>query len=279
MFETGLVKKNENHIMNIGAIYIQWEGRLHRTRSQLNDEFVITLSKSKRGAHHIDMREHVMRGYQLHIVFPGQQSHFSILDHTVTYQLRITKRNFEKVCFSLRFSLYVYKKYPIQPLTELEFGKLLYELENIGNELHMHRPLLEIICSRTRITLQEISRILERKISDIHSLTIPSVLFNFIQLLELHYNKERTVAFYAQKLNVTSNYLAKLTRLHLQTTPINIIRDHVLTESMRRLSLVPITIKAVMFELGFEDQVAFTHFFKKASGMSPGDFQKSTLGF
>lgn len=48
---------------------------------------------------------------------------------------------------------------------------------------------------------------------------------------------------------------------------------------MRLLSLVPITIKAVMFELGFEDQVAFTHFFKKASDMSPGDFQKSTLGF
>ncbi len=279
MFETGIVKKSGDLKKDHETLYTEWQGRLHRTRNFQNDEFIITLSESKRGAHHIDLEKHIMRGYQLHIVFPGQRSHFSILDYTFTYQLRIAKINFEKVCTALRFSLHLYRIHPVQNLTQSEFEKLRDELRNIGDELRMDRPLLEIICSRARVTLQEISRILEKRISDINLFRIPSVLFEFLQLVKLHYNKEHNVTFYAKKLNVSSGYLAILTRNHLNITPKKVIKGEILTESKRLLSLVPITIKAVMYQLGFEDQAVFTQFFKSSTGMSPTEFQKSTITF
>ncbi|WP_343561877.1 helix-turn-helix domain-containing protein [Sphingobacterium sp.] len=274
MFDKGIIRKCGDPIKDNETCYTEWEGVCHSTKKLQSNDFIITLSKSRRGAHCIDSDNYVMQGYQLHLVFPGQQSHFSILDYTVIYQLRISKVNFDKICYALRFGQHLYRKYPIQDLTKTEFEIFRYELTTIGNELGMDRPLLEIICSRARIVLQEISRIIEKRVRDISLFRIPTVLADFLRLVELKYNQEHTVTYYAKKLNVSSDYLAILTRCHLNVTPKQIIRDHILVESMRLLAVVPMTIKEATYQLGFQDQVAFTHFFKSLTGMSPSEFQK-----
>lgn len=274
MFDKDITRKIGGPRKDNETCYTEWEGLCHSTKKLQSNDFIITLSKSKGGVHWIDSNEYFMRGHQLHLVFPGQQSHFSILDYTVIYQLRISKINFDKICSALRFRQHFYRKHPIQDLTPTEFEIFRYELSTIGNELGMDRPLLEIICSRARIILQEISRILEKRIEDMSVFRVPSVLADFLRLVELNYNQEHTVTYYAKKLNVSSDYLAILTRYHLNITPKQIIRDHILVESMRLLAVVPMTIKQATYQLGFQDQVAFTHFFKSLTGMSPGQFQK-----
>ncbi|MDF2515828.1 MAG: hypothetical protein K0R59_1124 [Sphingobacterium sp.] len=274
MFDKGIIRKSGGPRKDNETRYNEWEGLCHSTKKLQSNDFIITLSKSKGGAHCINSDNYIMREHQLHLVFPGQQSHFNILDYTVIYQLRISKINFDKICCALRFSQHLYRKIPIQNLTQTEFDIIRYELMTIGNELEMDRPLLEIICSRARVILQEISRILEKRINDISLFIMPSVLSDFLRLVELNYNRDRTVTYYAKKLNVSSDYLASLTRHYLNVTPKQIIRNHILVESMRLLAVVPMTIKEAMYQLGFQDHVTFNHFFKSLTGMSPSEFQK-----
>jgi len=61
----------------------------------------------------------------------------------------------------------------------------------------------------------------------------------------------------------------------MEISPAKVIRERILVESMRLLSLVPISVKAAMVELGFGDQVAITHFFKKLTGIPPGKFHRT----
>ncbi|WP_454879242.1 helix-turn-helix domain-containing protein [Sphingobacterium detergens] len=277
MFKNGNIKASGSLEQNVGILYTEWKGRRHRTLNNKNQEVIITLSKSKRAVHHIDYRPYTMRGHQVHIVFPGQSSYFSVLEDTTAHQLIISCQTFESICLALRFNPYLYKTNPVQDLNQFEFETFIYEFTKIGYELNISSPLFEIINARTRITLQEISRILEKRISRIQILTTPQILVDFLDLIELHYKKEHTVRYYANVLNTQTGYLATLTRKHLQISPIKLIQQRILSEAKRLLSANHITIKAVMLEIGFTDQSVFAHFFKNLTGMSASTFRKNTL--
>ncbi len=275
MFETGTKRRSDKLSEEINIHYIEWCGRRHRTKTTRRDEFTITLSHSKRGAHHIDHHRYPMRGYQIHVVFPGQLSHFSILDHTIVCQLVIAKRSFDMLRFALRFNMQVYRTFPVQELTKPKFDILHHELKHIGNELYQDRPMFDVISSRARLTLQEISRVLEKKVSDRKLLAYPDKLAEFIDLVELHYKTEHSIAFYINKLNITQSHLASLTRKHKHITPTNIIKSRILEEAIRLLSQPSVTVKDVMLELGFTDQTVFNHFIKRMAGISPGTIKKN----
>lgn len=277
MFRKGIVKENENLSKNNGVVYTEWKGRRHRTLNFQNNDFILTLSNSRRGVHHIDCRQYPMRGYQIHVVFQGQCSYFSILEHTESYQIKISRENFQSICLSLRYSLQIYKAHPVHELTKSEFNIFLNDLKNIAHELNFEYPLFDILSSRQRAMLQWISRVLEKNIPDKKFLRTPSVFFNFIELVERNYEKENTVSFYADKLHVSPNYLNRLTNEYLEIPPIKIINMRKLVEAMRLLSFSTMNVKAVMLQLGFDDHAIFSNFFKQWTGLSPKEFREICL--
>ena len=83
------------------------------------------------------------------------------------------------------------------------------------------------------------------------------------------------VHFYADQLNVSSRYLAQVTRRISGKTPKNIIDEYVLKEIERELTTTTHTVQEIANTFGFSSQAHLTKFFKKMKGVTPSSFRNS----
>lgn len=98
---------------------------------------------------------------------------------------------------------------------------------------------------------------------------------DFIKLVHLHYIRERSVSFYADKLFISSKYLSMLVKDATGRTAARWIDDFVIMEAKNMLRFSGKNIQQVAFALNFPTQSSFGKFFKHITGMSPTEYQKS----
>ena len=82
------------------------------------------------------------------------------------------------------------------------------------------------------------------------------------------------VHFYADQLNVSSRYLAQVTRRISCKTPKAIIDEYIVKEIERELSTTTHTVQEVANTFGFSSQAHLTKFFKKMRGLTPSEYRK-----
>lgn len=82
------------------------------------------------------------------------------------------------------------------------------------------------------------------------------------------------VRFYADQLNVSSRYLAQVTRRISGKTPKAIIDEYIVKEIERELSTTTHTVQEIANTFGFSSQAHLTKFFKKMKGITPTLFRK-----
>ena len=83
------------------------------------------------------------------------------------------------------------------------------------------------------------------------------------------------VHFYADQLNVSSRYLAQVTRRISGKTPKAIIDEYIVKEIERELSTTTHTVQEIANSFGFSSQAHLTKFFKKMKGITPSVFRKN----
>lgn len=81
------------------------------------------------------------------------------------------------------------------------------------------------------------------------------------------------VHFYADQLNVSSRYLAQVTRRISGKTPKNIIDEYIVKEIERELSTTTHTVQEIANDFGFSSQAHLSKFFKKMTGVTPSAFR------
>ncbi len=91
----------------------------------------------------------------------------------------------------------------------------------------------------------------------------------FIYLAAQNYRRERQVKFYADKLNITTAYLSRTVREISGNTVYGYLSSFLYNEACRLLKTSSMTIGEIADDLSFNDQSAFTNFFKQKSGVSP----------
>ena len=96
--------------------------------------------------------------------------------------------------------------------------------------------------------------------------------------IERHYRQKHSASDYADLLNVTPKALAKITRQHYHKTLTDLIAERIVIEAKRELYLTAKPVKAIAYELGFDDEYYFSRFFKKNTDVSPQLFRQ-TVGF
>lgn len=99
----------------------------------------------------------------------------------------------------------------------------------------------------------------------------------FKELIESHYATQKTVLFYAEKMNVTTKRLLQATTKIQGKTPKEIIDYRVVLEIKRLLSHTDQSIKEVAFSLGFNEPTNFVKYFRKHDGVTPATFRKQFL--
>lgn len=92
---------------------------------------------------------------------------------------------------------------------------------------------------------------------------------SFLHLLSNHVRTNSDVAFYADKLNVSSRYLAQVCKRSADKSPKAIIDENLVGKVETELTASSKTIQEIAFEFGFSSQAHLSKFFKKWKGISP----------
>ena len=108
--------------------------------------------------------------------------------------------------------------------------------------------------------------------------TASEVLFKrFIQLLGSCYPKPRTVAYYADRLNVTPKYLSTACRNAGGQRPSALIDQYVLKDIDYLMKHTQKSIKEIAFEVEFPNLSFFGKYVKKHWGMSPKAYREQAI--
>lgn len=97
----------------------------------------------------------------------------------------------------------------------------------------------------------------------------------FKALVEAHFRTRWPVARYAAALNVSAGQLGRLTREVLGCSPLDAVNERIVREAQRELVHASAGVKQVAAALGFEDDAYFGRFFKKHTGLRPGEFRQA----
>lgn len=101
-----------------------------------------------------------------------------------------------------------------------------------------------------------------------------TLIIRFFKLVSLHCRETREVAFYASQLSITTTYLYKLCRKHLQLSPKMVLDKQAVTEIKTYLVNTDVPVKGIANELHFDDVSYMCRYFRKMTGMSPIDYRK-----
>ncbi|TWJ04969.1 AraC-like DNA-binding protein [Mucilaginibacter frigoritolerans] len=96
----------------------------------------------------------------------------------------------------------------------------------------------------------------------------------FKDALDANYKSKKQVSFYAEKILITEKRLNQATTKLLSKTPKEFIDDRVMLEAKRLLAHTAETIKAIGFDLGFDEPTNFIKYFRKHSHSTPAEFRK-----
>ena len=95
----------------------------------------------------------------------------------------------------------------------------------------------------------------------------------FLHLASRYFRKERHIQFYADKLNITSTYLSKVVKEISGNTVGEILTRQVFHEACTILKSSDKTIGEIADILGFNDQSAFTNFFRMHAKCTPSAYR------
>ena len=98
------------------------------------------------------------------------------------------------------------------------------------------------------------------------------------KLVEEHFQKERQLAFYADKLAMTVDRLNDHVKRATGVTAGHLIRQRVLTEAKRQLVFTTQPIHEIAYDLAFSDPSHFARFFRKQTGSTPHEFRAARGG-
>jgi AraC family transcriptional regulator, transcriptional activator of pobA len=126
--------------------------------------------------------------------------------------------------------------------------------------------------SRVELILVEINR---AKVEQGNEIWKPDALFlKFLELVRDNFERNYTLADFAQMLGTTEGKLNEQSKLHAGKTAQNVIFNLTISEAKRLLLYESQSVKEVAYKLGFNDPFYFSNFFKKHTQLSPKAYQE-----
>jgi len=84
-----------------------------------------------------------------------------------------------------------------------------------------------------------------------------------------------TVAYVAEKLSISPNYLSGLLKVLTGQSTQQHIHEKLIEKAKERLSTTALSVSEIAYELGFEHPQSFSKFFKSKTHLAPLDFRKA----
>lgn len=167
---------------------------------------------------------------------------------------------------------------PVLSLVEEDIEILVECITSIRNQIlrkgHLYH--LELIQNALIKFYLELDNVLDQK-KPVGQVTIPTrqdlKLREFITLLMNHFKEEHQVAFYAEALHITPQYLTLLVKRQTGKTVNSFIYELIYSEARNLLLATDLSVQEIASKLNFADQASFSKFFKRHAGISPQIFR------
>jgi len=168
-------------------------------------------------------------------------------------------------------------------LSEKEETIITNIFENIKQEYHTNIDQFsqDLIIAQIELLLKYSDRFynrqfLTRKISNHQLLSrVEDFLNNYFNDKNLSDKSLPSVQFVAEKLNVSSNYLSSLLKIHTGQNTQQHIHNKLIEKAKEKLSTTELSISEIAYELGFEHPQSFSKLFKAKTKLSPFKFRTS----
>jgi AraC family transcriptional regulator, transcriptional activator of pobA len=135
--------------------------------------------------------------------------------------------------------------------------------------------LRSVICQYILSILKECSIFFETLNQSKNRLTSSEkIAQSFLQLVNKHYLTKRTLAEYAELMNITTKHLTKSVKVSTGDTPMNFIYRMIILEAKVLLKETNLTAAEIAYQLSFQDAAYFNRFFKQSTDLSPIAFRK-----
>ncbi|MFE9406470.1 helix-turn-helix domain-containing protein [Streptomyces sp. NPDC006530] len=224
------------------------------------------------GAHVLDSTQRPLNPPQLCVITPGQIHHWAdaerLTGHVVLFN--------EDFLLSRRQDVTALRSLSAGPghapgEQSVPVEALLAEMESEYRALRpgyrtLLRASLQILIVRALRTCSSTEETIT------HS-RAGEVTTDFTRLLRLPGGTCRSVDSYAQQLGMSAGHLHALVRQSTGLTPGALIRLQRTLEAKRLLAATEMTIRQIAGAVGFRDPAYFCRFFRRETGMSPGEFR------
>nr|BFF38499.1 AraC family transcriptional regulator [Tenacibaculum mesophilum] len=170
----------------------------------------------------------------------------------------------------LKYTFFSSLQNNIFQLNKKEKASVISLFKNILNEKGNSE-----ICKHLILALLEKSKLIQQKHlrleKAIHSEY--QLVNNFKRLVGNHFIEHKSVSYYAEKLNMTPNYLNDRVKILTGKTAKEHITNRVLLEAKNMLMYTDMDIAEISFTLQFSEPSYFGRFFKKHTNTTPKAFR------
>ena len=247
------------------------------------DVAVLSVCLEGRGTLSIDLKRYDVQANDMLIIFPGQivqlldksknmRSSTLIISSDYIKNSLFSLQQFMPLLFELRDNQSL-KLSPDEVVHILEYHSFLRQ----KIRMHPSRYKKTIAYSLLHAFFFEIANIFDHH----KPITIPpqsrkTELFRrFIETLQTHFKRERSVTFYADKLCLTPKHLSNVIKELTGRSAGEWIDSYVVMEAKTMLRMTELTILQISEELNFANQSFFGKYFKQHTGISPVQYRRS----
>jgi AraC-like DNA-binding protein len=215
---------------------------------------------------------------------PWESIHITSISPDFKAKIIIADKSFMDECisnkqiFSFLNCLFL-KKNLITKLDDEEISLLTANFDNLQEKINIntHSYYREVVPINFRSFILDVTHILknktESKVSS-QSTRKEELFYKFLNLLLENYKEQHEVAFYAEKLFITPQYLTHIIKELTGKTTNKWIDDTLILEARKLLKTTQTTVQQIADLLNFSDQSTFGKFFKKYHGISPAEYRK-----
>lgn len=211
-----------------------------------------------------------------------------ILVFTHNHIARIMSRSEDSKCVGILFSRSYWEQVLLKSHSSNAYSRLFPYLE-VSNEQHEHLLAYyklirsnveqqgdnEIIRHLITGMFIELGNIYKQQMLKLSSANSQHILMNnFLELIYDNYMEHRDVAFYADKLSLSSRYFTTVIRKVSGESALKWIEKYVALEAKLLLKDSNMSVKEIALKLNFEDTSFFCRYFKRATGFSPEEYRK-----
>lgn len=234
---------------------------------------IILLDDCEKGNCVTDIDTYILNSRQLFVHLPNRKYIWDLPSNARGRRLIIDDSILETFSPTLKHTFSPHSTYEMIQSNEEAYEKFSMEFDAIRKEIHSEMVFPELINARVRLLALMINLWIEQMYGKSALSDHNNPAFRFHELVETYYKTQKSVAFYAEKLCITPNYLGVLCRKQYKISPLEFIKQRIVLEAKKLLHSSNKSIKEIAFELGFNNFSHFSYFFRTQTGWTPKNYR------